>query len=181
MIGCFWTRVRKQPIIALYFLLKDALYQYFQEPADNQSLSFFLSLLVRSYMSITPGSANLEILIKIKIQKQHNKQNNTKNTTTFGWIFVLIRSALNSSVDWIFATEGGRLFQCGIVRGGGKNSVWNGRGDSKTKNLGRHSNLFGKGFIHTCLGKRVVNFLNNENGNKVKDNTSNEKKVMGAD
>ena len=27
-------------------------------------LSFFLSLLVRSYMSITPGSANLEILIK---------------------------------------------------------------------------------------------------------------------
>ena len=28
------------------------------------SLSFFLSLLVRSYMSITPGSANLEILIK---------------------------------------------------------------------------------------------------------------------
>ena len=26
--------------------------------------SFFLSLLVRSYMSITPGSANLEILIK---------------------------------------------------------------------------------------------------------------------
>ena len=25
---------------------------------------FFLSLLVRSYMSITPGSANLEILIK---------------------------------------------------------------------------------------------------------------------
>ena len=29
-------------------------------------LSFFLSLLVRSYMSITPGSANLEILIKNK-------------------------------------------------------------------------------------------------------------------
>ena len=27
-------------------------------------LSFFLSLLVRSYMGITPGSANLEILIK---------------------------------------------------------------------------------------------------------------------
>ena len=30
----------------------------------GQFLSFFLSLLVRSYMSITPGSANLEILIK---------------------------------------------------------------------------------------------------------------------
>ena len=28
------------------------------------NISFFLSLLVRSYMSITPGSANLEILIK---------------------------------------------------------------------------------------------------------------------
>ena len=28
------------------------------------SLFLFLSLLVRSYMSITPGSANLEILIK---------------------------------------------------------------------------------------------------------------------
>ena len=27
-------------------------------------LSIYLSLLVRSYMSITPGSANLEILIK---------------------------------------------------------------------------------------------------------------------
>ena len=32
-------------------------------------LSFFLSLLVRSYMSITPGSANLEILIKLEDQK----------------------------------------------------------------------------------------------------------------
>ena len=31
---------------------------------DICGLSFFLSLLVRSYMSITPGSANLEILIK---------------------------------------------------------------------------------------------------------------------
>ena len=30
----------------------------------KRELSFFLSLLVRSYMSITPGSANLEILIK---------------------------------------------------------------------------------------------------------------------
>ena len=29
-----------------------------------QKWHFFLSLLVRSYMSITPGSANLEILIK---------------------------------------------------------------------------------------------------------------------
>ena len=38
-------------------------------------LSFFLSLLVRSYMSITPGSANLEILIKKKTQQ---------NTKTFG-------------------------------------------------------------------------------------------------
>ena len=28
------------------------------------TLSIYLSLLVRSYMSITPGSANLEILIK---------------------------------------------------------------------------------------------------------------------
>ena len=32
--------------------------------AATAALSFFLSLLVRSYMSITPGSANLEILIK---------------------------------------------------------------------------------------------------------------------
>ena len=31
---------------------------------SKYTLSFFLSLLVRSYMSITPGSANLEILIK---------------------------------------------------------------------------------------------------------------------
>ena len=38
-------------------------------------LSFFLSLLVRSYMSITPGSANLEILITKK-QKQHKKHKN---------------------------------------------------------------------------------------------------------
>ena len=30
----------------------------------NKQHIFFLSLLVRSYMSITPGSANLEILIK---------------------------------------------------------------------------------------------------------------------
>ena len=36
-------------------------------------LSFFLSLLVRSYMSITPGSANLEILIK-KTQKKTQKK-----------------------------------------------------------------------------------------------------------
>ena len=34
-------------------------------------LSFFLSLLVRSYMSITPGSANLEILIKKKNTKKY--------------------------------------------------------------------------------------------------------------
>ena len=46
---------------------------------------FFLSLLVRSYMSITPGSANLEILIKKKKKKHKKKQNNTKkNTKTFG-------------------------------------------------------------------------------------------------
>ena len=32
--------------------------------STTEPLSFFLSLLVRSYMSITPGSANLEILIK---------------------------------------------------------------------------------------------------------------------
>ena len=32
-------------------------------------------------------------------------------------MFVKIRSALNSSVDWVLATEGDRLFQCGIVRG----------------------------------------------------------------
>ena len=43
----------------------------------NLPLSFFLSLLVRSYMSITPGSANLEILIKKTKQKK-----NTKNKTT---------------------------------------------------------------------------------------------------
>ena len=43
-------------------------------------ISFFLSLLVRSYMSITPGSANLEILIKIKNKKHKKKQNNTKKT-----------------------------------------------------------------------------------------------------
>ena len=30
----------------------------------KRNVSFFLFLLVRSYMSITPGSANLEILIK---------------------------------------------------------------------------------------------------------------------
>ena len=29
-----------------------------------------------------------------------------------------MRSALNSSVVWILATEGDILFQCGIVRGG---------------------------------------------------------------
>ena len=38
------------------------------EPALSKKwlclLSIYLSLLVRSYMSITPGSANLEILIK---------------------------------------------------------------------------------------------------------------------
>ena len=53
----------------------------YQWESDNvtirhHKLSFFLSLLVRSYLSITPGSANLKILIKIK--KQHKKQNNTK-------------------------------------------------------------------------------------------------------
>ena len=36
----------------------------FLRPINNLSVSFFLSLLVGSYMSITPGSANLEILIK---------------------------------------------------------------------------------------------------------------------
>ena len=43
-------------------------------------LSFFLSLLVRSYMSITPGSANLEIFIKNKKIKKHTKNTQKKNT-----------------------------------------------------------------------------------------------------
>ena len=46
----------------------------------NLPLSFFLSILVRSYMSITPGSANLEILIKKNTKKKQHK----KNTKTFG-------------------------------------------------------------------------------------------------
>ena len=65
-------------------------------------------------MSITPGSANLEILIK---KKKKKKKKTHKKKTNFWLNFCLNRSALNSSVDWAFATEGGRLFQCGIVRG----------------------------------------------------------------
>ena len=42
-------------------------------------LSFFLSLLVRSYMSITPGSANLEILIKKKQKKKKTKKQTKKH------------------------------------------------------------------------------------------------------
>ena len=48
------TDIRKK------FLLKPS-GRHMEQPTR---LSFFLSLLVRSYMSITPGSANLEILIK---------------------------------------------------------------------------------------------------------------------
>ena len=44
-------------------------------------------------------------------------KNNTKKHKNFWLNFCLIRSALNSSVDWVLATEGDRLFQCGIVRG----------------------------------------------------------------
>ena len=54
-----------------------------------------------------PGSASIEILRKKK--------------TPFSCVFDLMRNALNSSVVWVLATEGDRLFQCGIVRqsGGG--------------------------------------------------------------
>ena len=51
--------------------------------------SFFLSLLVRSYMSITPGSANLEILIKIKNKKTHKKKTHTKKQKNFWLNFCL--------------------------------------------------------------------------------------------
>ena len=64
-------------------------------------LAFFL-YWPRPYLSITPGSVSFEILI----------------TKIFGRIFVKIRSALNSSVDSVLATEGDRLFQCGIVQVG---------------------------------------------------------------
>ena len=43
----------------------------------------------RSYLSITPGSANLEILIKKNDNKKHTKQNNTKHTKNFWLSFCL--------------------------------------------------------------------------------------------
>ena len=65
----------------------------------SSSNFFFLSLLVRSYMSITPGSANLEILIKKKkkkkkhtkkkkkhTKKKHKKKNNTKKKHKNFWL-----------------------------------------------------------------------------------------------
>ena len=37
-----------------------------------------------------------------------------------------MRSALNSSADSVLAIEGDRLFQCGIVRGGGGGGILQG-------------------------------------------------------
>ena len=52
------------------------------------SFLFFLSLLVRSYLSITPGSATLEILINKKTQKKHTKKP-TKTQKNFWLNFCL--------------------------------------------------------------------------------------------
>ena len=62
-LSCFFCLVFAMP---LYASVYKCLVVTFWERADllDLSLSFFQSLLVRSYMSITPGSANFEILIK---------------------------------------------------------------------------------------------------------------------
>ena len=49
----------------------------------NRMISFFLSLLARSYLSIMPGSANLEILIMKKTKTTTTKKNKTQTSLNF--------------------------------------------------------------------------------------------------
>ena len=86
---------------------------------NHSGLSFFLSIYTGSHIhEHYTRECEFGNFDKIKNKKKHTKNKTTQKKHKNFWLnFCLIRSALNSSVDWVFATEGGRLFECGIVQG----------------------------------------------------------------